>query len=596
MLLSLCMIVKNEEKNIRRCLKSVEDIVDEMIIVDTGSTDDTIKIAKEYGAKVFDFPWNDNFSDARNFSLQKAKGDWILIMDADDELDKQDKYKIAPLLDHKEIDFYIFETLSYVGNTIGEDTVSNLNIRLIKNHKGYRYEGAIHEQLRSREGDISKEKVKIEKIQIYHYGYLKEETKEKNKIERNIRILERVIENKEDDFHIFNMANEYLRMKEYEKAYKLYEKIYNRFNPSKAFSPKLLLRMIILLQQKGDIKKALQIIEDGLRYYPKFTDLEYIRGNIFYNQGKISLAIKSLKKCIENGDPPIHLKILNDVGGYKTLYKLGEIYFDLQDYDEAYKYYVECIKAKETFHLPLHRILKIFIRRGMKIEDIKKIMEKFFGENLNGPAFIVLGDIFFGQKKYDISLEYFLKAKTLMKNSLKLNYYIGMNYLYLKHYEKAYEKFIQVKDENFYEKTIYKKILCKILLGETQKAEKLLDNIQNEKTQKNTKVYKAFYNIVINQECEVLSENIEESIEYVNIIFGLLNMLIEIAIPEIFEKSLQLLNLIENDQVLLLLAKIYDRHGYKQLAYDECIRSIKIFNMIDEEGLEIMKKVIKGTI
>ncbi|WP_053956181.1 TPR domain-containing glycosyltransferase [Inediibacterium massiliense] len=596
MLLSLCMIVKNEEKNIGRCLNSVAEIVNEMIVVDTGSTDDTVKIAKEYGADVFYFPWNDNFSDARNFSLQKAKGDWILIMDADDELEKKDKYKIAPLLDGKEIDFYIFETLSYVGNTIGEDMVSNLNIRIIRNHKGYRYEGAIHEQLKSREGDISKEKVKIEKVQIYHYGYLKEETNEKNKIERNIRILERVLENKEDDFHIFNMANEYLRMKEYEKAYELYSKIYNHFDPSKAFSPKLLLRMIVLLQQMGKNEKALQAIEEGLRYYPKFTDLEYIRGNIFYNQGKISLAIKSFKKCVKNGDPPIHLKILNDVGGYKTLYKLGEIYFDLQDDDEAYKYYVECIKAKGTFHLPLHKICKIFIKKGTEIEDIKKIMEKFFGENLNGPACIVLGDIFFGQKKYDISLGYFLKAKAFMPNSLKLNYYIGMNYLYLKHYEKAYEQFTQISNENFYEKTIYKRILCKILLGEMKQAQKLLDDVNHEKTRKITEVYKAFQNIIQDEECKVLSENIEESIEYVNIIFGLLNMLIEITTPEVFEKSLQLLNLIENNQVLLLLAKLYDHHGYKQLAYDECIRSIKIFNRMDEEGLDIMKKVIKGTI
>jgi len=85
-MLSLSMIVKNEEPFLAHCLDSVRGLVDEMVILDTGSTDGTLEIARAAGARVFQSPWRDDFSAARNASLEKATGDWILILDADEEL------------------------------------------------------------------------------------------------------------------------------------------------------------------------------------------------------------------------------------------------------------------------------------------------------------------------------------------------------------------------------------------------------------------------------------------------------------------------------------------------------------------------------
>ncbi len=96
--ISLCMIVKNEEENLGRCLKSVQDLVDEIIVVDTGSTDKTVEIAKEYGAKVHYFKWCNDFSAARNESLKYASKNWILIMDGDDEFCSEDKGKNLKIL------------------------------------------------------------------------------------------------------------------------------------------------------------------------------------------------------------------------------------------------------------------------------------------------------------------------------------------------------------------------------------------------------------------------------------------------------------------------------------------------------------------
>ena len=88
--ISLCMIVKNEENNIGQCLKKISRVVDEMIVVDTGSSDRTKDIARAFGARVFDFPWNGNFSDARNFSLSRASGAWIFVLDADEVISRKD--------------------------------------------------------------------------------------------------------------------------------------------------------------------------------------------------------------------------------------------------------------------------------------------------------------------------------------------------------------------------------------------------------------------------------------------------------------------------------------------------------------------------
>ena len=87
--LSLCMIVKNEEKLLPGCLESAKDFVDEIIIVDTGSTDKTIEIAKQYNAKIYEHPWENNFSKHRNQSISYATSDWILYLDADEELANQ---------------------------------------------------------------------------------------------------------------------------------------------------------------------------------------------------------------------------------------------------------------------------------------------------------------------------------------------------------------------------------------------------------------------------------------------------------------------------------------------------------------------------
>jgi len=99
--ISLCIITKNEENYLKNCLNSVKNTVDEIIVVDTGSIDQTKEIAKKFNAKIYDFEWNDSFSEARNFSISKATKDWILVLDADETISEKDTIKIKNLANEK---------------------------------------------------------------------------------------------------------------------------------------------------------------------------------------------------------------------------------------------------------------------------------------------------------------------------------------------------------------------------------------------------------------------------------------------------------------------------------------------------------------
>ena len=170
--LSLCMIVKDEEEMLPGCLEPLRGVVDEMIVVDTGSTDRTVEIAESFGAKVVHFPWNGSFADARNVSIDNATGDWIMYLDADEHLEDEDAPRLRDLLGRTWREgFYLVET-NYTG---GEDTGSattHLALRLWRNRPEYRFEGRIHEQKTHTMPMYLPERFETTTIRVRHYGYL----------------------------------------------------------------------------------------------------------------------------------------------------------------------------------------------------------------------------------------------------------------------------------------------------------------------------------------------------------------------------------------------------------------------------------------
>ena len=148
---SLCMIVKNEEEHLPRCLRSVRDLVEEIIIVDTGSTDGTKELAASFGAKLYDFAWCDDFSAARNFSFSKAAADYCMWLDADDVLADKDREAFLCMKDTLPADTDVVMMRYHTAfDDIGTPTFSYWRERLLRRSANFRREGAVHEAISPR--------------------------------------------------------------------------------------------------------------------------------------------------------------------------------------------------------------------------------------------------------------------------------------------------------------------------------------------------------------------------------------------------------------------------------------------------------------
>jgi glycosyltransferase involved in cell wall biosynthesis len=184
MTLSLAMIVKNEEEIIERCLKSSGNLFDEIIIVDTGSTDKTKEICSKYTNKIYDFKWVNDFSKARNFSFDKATSDYVMWLDADDVIDEKSLEKLKKLKNNLTSDSYMLKyNISFDNN--GNPTFSYYRQRIMKNDHTKKWHDPVHEYL-----DISTNAVYLDDIAITHKSNKKEISY------RNLNIYKDMIKNK----------------------------------------------------------------------------------------------------------------------------------------------------------------------------------------------------------------------------------------------------------------------------------------------------------------------------------------------------------------------------------------------------------------
>lgn len=593
MSISLCMIVKNEQDNLPRCLESIKDIVDEMIIVDTGSTDSTVEIAESYGARVYHFPWNGSFSDARNYSLKHASGDWIMIMDADDELPGSEKQAVLDLAKTGDADAYFFETISYVGDKPGVDVLKNLNLRLMRNGKGYFYSNAIHEQIYCNIKAVNPSASIVNKdIKVYHYGYLNKNIEEHNKRARNISLLEKELEEKPGyAFALFNLGSEYYATGDNVKAIKYFEESYKKFNPQEGFSSHLLLKMVHCLTNLGRFEDALKIIEEGLGYFPAFTDLEYMRAVTYNMMGKQVRAIKHFEKCCEMGEAPSYCNVIIGTGTYRAHFMLGDIYFNLGDYDLAMDNFKHAIEQNPQMTSILPKLITACCKNkpGQKalIENIEAL-RIYQPENFN----LLVFDILVQEKYYDLALKYMEKFEKDKGSSPYTRYSKGLCKLFLKKYNSAYMTLEPVKkDAEYRVKAVCAQALCKIIGKKYSQASRLLSSDGLDQNNRTVKTYISFNTFMETGQVKLLSDNEQESAGYTVIIFDLLKILVRIHEFEIFEKALNLLNAIEDKSVLLKLAKLYYAENCFGLACKEFLRSVKIFDLIDAEGANMLYKL-----
>ncbi|WP_394885803.1 glycosyltransferase [Clostridium butyricum] len=335
-MISLCMIVKNEECTLEKCLISVEKFVDEIVIVDTGSIDKTKEIAMKYTSKVYDFEWCNDFAKARNFSIEKSTNDWVLILDADEVVEKLDINRIKEFC--KVIDKVKVGRVKRIN--IYEDQygtkkyIERVNRFFNKNY--FKYEGIIHEQI------VAKDKTNYntENIEVTfnHIGYSKEVINRTNKIQRNRLLLENAIKKDSYDPYLhYQIGKSYFMGKNFELAKTSFE---NSLNLVKSFTYEYVEDLVesygYTLLNLNLFNEALVLYEYG-KYYKTYPDYLFIIGLIEMNIGNFQNAIEKFLECTKYDEGKIE-----GVNSFLPLYNIGVIFECLGFKEEAIKYYNRC--------------------------------------------------------------------------------------------------------------------------------------------------------------------------------------------------------------------------------------------------------------
>ncbi|WP_440897014.1 glycosyltransferase [Amphibacillus sp. Q70] len=318
--ITLCMIVKNEDTFLEKCLSSVQSSVEEIVIIDTGSTDGTIDIAKKFQAKIYHYQWDNHFANARNEALPKATGDWILWLDADECLDTQDSEIYKKILKDKKENILFLPITSFIGerlDTQDQESYIHYQPRLFRNHQGIHFINRIHETL---DGNPSEITTGILDLSILHYGYIDEVAGKKDKSTRNKKILQLAAKEKTHSPWIeYHLASEYYRHKDYNQAFKYVNQSIFNFLLEGQKPPSLLYKLKYdMLIRTHSMDQVLPGIDKVLYLYPDYVDLHFYKGLILLRQSDYKAAKTCFEKCLELGEDHPNYLILKGVGSFRA--------------------------------------------------------------------------------------------------------------------------------------------------------------------------------------------------------------------------------------------------------------------------------------
>ena len=319
--LSICLIVKNEERFLAQCLKSVRGLAAQLIVVDTGSTDRTVEIAREFGAEIYSFAWCDDFAAARNAALEHATGDWILMLDADEEL---------PVAQHAKLfaDMKDATTIALrlpLVNAGQEKEGRSFVPRLFRNAPEVFFTGRIHEQVFASLLEHAKKwglKTALGSAQLLHHGYTKELVRDRNKIERNLKLLRAAItENPADANLLMNLGLELVRSDDLTGGIEKYRAAFDVMSAQPAADLVPELREVLLTQFTSHLYKlrcqdeVVAVLTSPLARHGELTaSLHFALGLAYFELKQFSEAADQMRRCLakrkQSALTPINTDIL----------------------------------------------------------------------------------------------------------------------------------------------------------------------------------------------------------------------------------------------------------------------------------------------
>lgn len=382
--LSIACIVKNEEKSLARMLRTVSEIADEIIVTDTGSSDRTLEIARDFGAKIFYFEWTDDFSAAKNFSLAQASMDWVLFLDADEEL--INPQNIRPYLSDNSEKAYMLQVIHLKQEASDSSTGVNTSLRLFPNNSGYKFFGSVHEHLINPESDFQKSM--ISESYIRHYGFQQSKNQLVKKRIRNLRLLEKSLKSQsENDYYYylcFLSAQEYSLLGKYKKAMEYFEKCLNYHDLDENTLINTVSSLIRVYSNLEDWDKVRNLFEKYHNIALKNPDFCLLYGIYLFeicHQSERAYQYFIMAKNFNLMSKPFIIYDLASTN-WKSDYFMAMIDFQKGDYQSAKINLESARKNKENFwKINYYLIISCFkLKEYQKAKDLFRVYQSGFPE------------------------------------------------------------------------------------------------------------------------------------------------------------------------------------------------------------------------
>jgi len=328
--LSLCMIVRDSSATLGPCLQSIKPWVDEIIVLDTGSLDNTRDIAREHGAKVFEFPWCDDFAAARNQSLQHARGQWLFWMDSDDTIDAISGKKLRDLAnqpEHKAM-AYVCQVRCPAGPDEGDYATETVvdHVKLLRNHPLIRFTGRIHEQVLPSIRKLGGE-VEWTDISVIHSGSDLSPAGRQRKLARDLRLLElELTDNPDSTFALFNFGMTLLHSGRAAEAVNPLSRSIALAFPGESHLRKVYALLASAYAQLDRTETSHKICLLGLIACPHDPELLFRKGLCEQSLGQWSEAEQTLRRLVEMPPGKHFSSIDRGIVGVKAWHNLAGIY------------------------------------------------------------------------------------------------------------------------------------------------------------------------------------------------------------------------------------------------------------------------------
>jgi tetratricopeptide (TPR) repeat protein len=480
MKVSLCMIVKNETSNLYRCLQSATKAVDEIIIMDIAATGDMCQIVRSFGAQVVDFVWNDNWNEACNQLLERARGEWILFLDADEELTPESVAVLRRIIEDESICGYFVRSENYLHDELGEQIDSDIVFRLFRNRSDYRFDEAIPEQMM----DVIIEKNQqarysiAEELVILHYRYLNDDRCEKKQESRKYlnTIKEQIVEKPADQLLRYHYGLELYRLGDYEQAATELIKAADELDCQTSYLPRLLHYIVLAYYVDKNYVSALSCIRQGLNFFPEYANLYYYQGIIYYAQQEYGLAYTSFNHALATPEPAVNDVPFSGVRSFRSYYFLGQIAEMFYNLEDALRNYILALRDNPAFVVALGGIIRILQPRKDPVyakEALEKICE-FPSLRANH----CIAQLLFEQAAYPLAYDYFEIATQSVNESMEIKLKRAICLVQQRNFSEALCKLDEIHSEHsLYAIAKFNKLFCFWLQGTQEKVRQVYEEM-----------------------------------------------------------------------------------------------------------------------